>query len=552
MSIQDLQTTPMKTIHSEACHRRQGNFGAKRNPASKRRFPIALRMIAASLLLGGFGAVIAGCGSGGSHSGINPNPNPNPNGSSSLLSGSVTDISGNPIVGAAVVFNGQATTSTLEGTYAIPNVLVPAGQTSIVGNVQATKTINGRAWSGQNYLEVLSGEADTSNIHIVMSPSDTQNVLSGTVSDTAGRLLRGARVFVSNGPFTASTGGLFFSNLSAIGTTTDQNGAYTIAHVPPGTTYTVTASFAGFLNQTFSNIAVNAPPAGPTIQPFQLATSSSSPTPSAVNGMSASAFTVPSTPNRVAGASAGAKGFEALKAWFLARRGIKPGHAAAASRVAMKQKRTRSTPAGSIIEVDLFWDYENINNLFGYEVAQATQLNPPNFISIALLRDPQADRFADIDAALTPDTNYYYSVARLDTINFPNGDVNAGVGAPGETVAVNPLGPLSLTGPASGAVSAAKPTFSWTAVNRSNLYQIVVYDRYPDLTGDSSNPQVVKPIWPTGQQSPDTSIVQAPATSQQYQGPALISGHTYYWAVFAQDTVGSAISVSPIQSFIAP
>ena len=82
----------------------------------------------------------------------------------------------------------------------------------------------------------------------------------------------------------------------------------------------------------------------------------------------------------------------------------------------------------------------------------------------------------------------------------------------------------------------------------------MVYDRYPDITGDNTNPNVVVPIWPTGQQTPTRipSIVHAPATSQTYQGPALVSGHTYYWAVFAQDSVGSAVSVSPIQSFVAP
>ena len=223
-------------------------------------------------------------------------------------------------------------------------------------------------------------------------------------------------------------------------------------------------------------------------------------------------------------------------------------------RVTLKRGATRNAPTDSIVETDLFWDYVNINNLFGYEIAQATNLNPPNFISIALLRDPLADRFADVDTGLTPDIAYYYSVARLDTINFPNGNVTAGEGAPGDTVAVDPLGPIALIAPPSGAVAASKPTLSWTAVNRANLYQIVVYNRYPDLTGDSTKPDVVKPIWPTGQEDPSTdpTLVHAPATSQIYQGPALVSGHTYYWAVFAQDTVGSAISVSPIQSFVAP
>src|SRR4029079_9471085 len=108
----------------------------------------------------------------------------------------------------------------------IPNVQVPAGQSSLVGAVQATKTIAGRPWSGQNIVEALSNEPDTSNVHIVMSPSATQNAITGTVTDTAGHVLRGARIFASIGPFTGNSGGQFFSNLSSIGTTTDQNGVY--------------------------------------------------------------------------------------------------------------------------------------------------------------------------------------------------------------------------------------------------------------------------------------------------------------------------------------
>ena len=188
MSIQDLQITPMNSTQSDACPGRQERIGPRRSRATKRTLASAVPLLAACLLLTGFGSLIGGCGSGGGNSAVvggNPNPNPNPNGSNSLVSGSVTDLTGNPIVGAAVVFNGQTATSTLEGTYTIPNVLVPAGQSSLVGNVQATKTIGGRAWSGQNYLEVLSGEPDTSNIHIVMSPSSTQNVISGTIQPFA-------------------------------------------------------------------------------------------------------------------------------------------------------------------------------------------------------------------------------------------------------------------------------------------------------------------------------------------------------------------------------
>jgi len=169
------------------------------------------------------------------------------------------------------------------------------------------------------------------------------------------------------------------------------------------------------------------------------------------------------------------------------------------------------------------------------------------------VRDPLADRFSDVDLGLTPDITYYYSIARLDTINFTSGNTNAGEGPPSDTVAVDPLGPISLVSPASGArVSSGTPTLTWTAVNRAAMYQILVYDRFPDLQSDTDTVNGVQPIWPVDPHAPGASSVAAPAVSQTYQGPVLVSGHTYYWAVLAQDSVGSAFSVSPIQSFIAP
>jgi hypothetical protein len=552
MTAQDLQSKTM--TNSQIASRRGRENELRSNHIGPRLalFESMGRALVSILLLLALGSLIAGCGGGGSHTG-NPNPNPNPNGSNTLLSGTVTDVNGSPIVGANVTFNGQTVTSTQFGTYTIPNVVVPAGQTSLVGAVQATKTINGASWSGQNIVEALSGEPDTSNVHIVMSPSASQNAITGTVTDTSGHVLRGARVFASIGPFTGTGGGQFFSNLSSIGTTTDQNGTYTLAQLPPGSNYTVTASFAGFLNQTFSNISVNAPPAAVTVQPFQLATSSSSPTPPIVTGLSALAVTSPAVPTRSAGGTSSSRGLNAIKAWIFAKKGLSRHHAAASKSVTLKKKPTRDTPAGSIIEADLFWDYENINNLFGYEVAQATNLNPPNFISIALIRDPLADRFSDVDLGLTPDITYYYSIARLDTINFPSGNINAGEGPPTDAVAIQPLGPINLVSPASGAVTATKtPLLTWTAVNRATLYQVLVYDRFPDLQSDTDTVNGVQPIWPVDPRVPNPSQVMAPATSQTYQGPALVSGHTYFWAVLAQDDAGSAFSVSPIQSFVAP
>ena len=100
-------------------------------------------------------------------------------------------------------------------------------------------------------------------------------------------------------------------------------------------------------------------------------------------------------------------------------------------------------------------------------------LSPANFASVALVRDPLADRFADNDSALTPDHFYYYSLARLDTINFPTG--NGGESDPVlPPVTVQPLNAMSLESlppvPAPR-VSSATPTFRWDTVNRGGALQ---------------------------------------------------------------------------------
>jgi hypothetical protein len=150
------------------------------------------------------------------------------------------------------------------------------------------------------------------------------------------------------------------------------------------------------------------------------------------------------------------------------------------------------------------------------------------------------DRFADDDPVLTQDTIYYYSVAMVDTINFPQ---NGSEGTAAPAVAVEPLGAVSLTSPASGATAPDIPTFTWSTVNRAGTYTVMVYNQFPNYqSSDTTTVDAVQPIW-------SASIS---GTSQVYSGtPALVSGQTYYWAVLVQDAPGADFSISPIQSFVA-
>ena len=161
------------------------------------------------------------------------------------------------------------------------------------------------------------------------------------------------------------------------------------------------------------------------------------------------------------------------------------------------------------------------------------------FASIALLMDPLGDRFADDDPILTPGTTYFYSVAMVDTINFPVTGVEGSPEIP--AVAVDPLGPLSLTAPASGSTVTGVPTFTWAAASGGATYTVMVYNQFPNYQSDTA-PNSVQPIW-TASTSNLTQVYTGTGSA------ALVSGQTYYWVVLCQDSAIADFSISPIQSF---
>lgn len=485
-------------------------------------------LLAAALLP----AILTGCGGGGGSSNNNPPPS-----GSNTLAGTVTDVSGSPIVGAKVQVGAQSTTSTQFGSYALP---ISAVQTPTVQTVTASATINGQSWSGQNSVQIQPNQATTSNTQIVLSNTATQGAISGVVQDSTGHPVQGARVFAA-APATATS----FSTLGSFVAFTDQNGRFTLPHLPPlagGAAYTVTASKAGYVNAAATNVVVtNGQQASLTLT---LTASSSGTTLPAPQNLSAQSITTPTVPTRAAGAFTD-HALNAIRYLILARRGLLGHRAADSTRIVLRNRHaTRNPPSGSLIENDLFWDYTPSNALYGYDILRA--VGSGSFSSLALLLDPLADRYADNDSTLTPDTIYSYSLARVDTVGYPaNGDEGDPVEPP---VAVEPLGPISLTAPANGQSVTAPPTFSWTGLSRASAYQILVYARFPNYQSDT-DPNGVKPIWPQDLSNPGASLVSAPTTSLTYQGPVLQSGSTYYWAVLAVDATGTDYSISPIRSF---
>lgn len=440
---------------------------------------------------------------------------------------------------ARVTAGEKTTTSSPFGAFTIPDVTVPAGQSSLITTAEAHATIGGVDWSGQNTVEVLSSSRNTSNVQIVLSNTAQQGVIAGVVQDSNGRPLAFARVFAS-APDPA--GGAFFTNLGSFVAITNRNGEYTLPRLPPLNGYTVSASFAGQINKV-AKVAVTAGQS--TSVSFRLDPPRGNSTVPVVTGFSAIALTLPNSGGR--GASGGAAGIAALKHLVYERSGLLRHRLPDPTRIQLRRPVTRNSPQGSIVETDLFWDYASLDNLLGYDILRSDNVDG-KYRSIALMRDALADRFSDVDDLLTVDLTYYYSVARLDTINFP---VNGSEGPPKDPpVVVRPLAPLALSTPTNGSDVAGAPAFSWSAVNRAAKYQVLLYDRFPNYQSDT-DPNGVRPVWPPNQNSGNPGLIQAPGLSIRYTGPALQAGRTYYWAVLAADDVNSAYSISPIQSFVA-
>ena len=471
------------------------------------------------------------------------------------MSGTVTDGNGGPIIGAQVTLdNYPPVTTTQFGTYIIPNVRVTCDQQSVISNIRATAGINNQAWSGQNTVEVLYKEPETANIHLSISPTANQGAISGTLRDSTGKPVANGRVFAADGPYHDTTSGTtFFTIFSSYTVYTDASGNYTIPALAPFNNYTVTGSFAGQINATTSNVVVTAQHTT-TVNLSLTAPSGNSSVPQVTN-FSAFSLTMPTVPTRAAGATPLQKGLAAIRQTILARRGALNHRLADPDKTTRKWRSlTRSTPAGSIVEDVLLWDYDpSLNNVFGYDILFATTLPPAgSFSSIALLRDPLGDRFSDIDPSLTPGTTYYYSVARLDTINFP---ATGQEGNPVDAVQVTPLPPIAQTAPVSGATVGTTPTFSWPAVTGATDYVVYVYDQFPSFQSDT-DPNGVKPIWPADTTNPGSAQVTGTSVTYPSSGVvALTHGHTYYWVVIGQNLTSNntitAFTISPIQSFVA-
>jgi len=428
------------------------------------------------------------------------------NGKVGIVSGTITDVDGNPVADAEV-FAANAvnsrTRSLHNGTYYLTNV--PDRFTII----RARAVINGIEYTGQNVAQVFENE-QSKNVNIMIAPASRQGAVEGFVRDALGRGIEGARVFA---------GGALSSALAV----TDRRGFYRITGLPAGYEYPVVASAPDYENdkRTVSIVA------GETaLLSFTLNDSRNRPVQAPIN-LSATAWTMPRVLTATRSAPRERDAYNAIRALF----DDKP--------------RTRRTVASRAvgdywIEIDLSWDYEEQLSLLGYGIYRGRTIDELNRNAIAFLRDPLANFFADLDPALQPNVTYYYEMVALNT-DYLN-DLPGTVSGRSNRVSARPFTPIAITRPFPNELVDGL-ILQWTPVPNADYYLVLIYDRFPDYQ--------VAPYFPTDLSNPGAAKVFAPATSLVYTGPPLVSGRTYYAVVLAFTNDRSTRAISQIVPFQA-
>ncbi len=151
------------------------------------------------------------------------------------VSGTVSDTSANPLSGVAITLDDGAG-NTFSGTTDGTGAFSIAG---VTGN--ATYTLTAILGGFQDATATVPVQTtDVTNVAVTMTPVAATVTVSGTVSDATANPLSGVSVTLDDGA------GHTFSG------TTDGTGAFSITGVTASTTYTLTASLAGYQDATMS------------------------------------------------------------------------------------------------------------------------------------------------------------------------------------------------------------------------------------------------------------------------------------------------------------
>lgn len=406
------------------------------------------------------------------------------------ITGSVTDLNGNPVRGARVWTADGETITSVSGAYVLERVR----DGDVL--VQAEIFQDGIRLSGQNVARTFPYER-SQNVNIAVTPDSTQARLGGYVRDGLGSPLENARVFAYGGALTSQM---------AI---TDRTGWYEMAGLAQGVEYVVSAGGRGYRSAQ-AVISINSNAGHRLDLTVGQAGNPKLPAPANLSAVSwVSPVTRSSQQDRDT--------YEWIK------RMIDP------RRAKLGTPRPQGRGPSSFIEVDLFWDPVQNSDLLGYGIYRAMNPNgPADYVDFC--DEPLGATFVDLDARLTYGSTYYYQITALNTI-YPD-DPNRSESAPSDFVGVITLNPLAL-----GPVGTDPVTFTWSGGSGAEAYIVYLFDAFPNVN--------VASFWNT-EERPTNQLFQP------YDGPPLVTGRRYYFLVLGIADMATARTLSDIGSFVAP
>ena len=204
---------------------------------------------------------------------------------------------------------------------------------------------------------------------------------------------------------------------------------------------------------------------------------------------------------------------------------------------AQRNLYSRSTPKGSLIEIDVSWlrswtQFLDANyagkpqpNLAGFSVYRREDQAPilSDRYMLDFVRDPYLMFYGDTDSNLTVGRRYYYGVTAISTsyLNEDNNFRPNAESAMSDTVYAEPIGQIKEVSPSNGTTTTIRDVnFTWERLSGASSYQVILYKSFPVVNASGGDiPDDIPFYWQSAVVS-GTSVT-CPATE-------FISGKTYY------------------------
>jgi hypothetical protein len=405
----------------------------------------------------------------------------------SEVSGIVTNFNGEAVRGARVWINQFGETDSNSGGSYVLE-RISEGE----WRVRAEVDVNGVRYRGENLAQVFESERSRSVNITVVRESQAMRVF-GKVVDNLGRPLQGARVFA----MAPNDGGVYTSTTAL----TDAEGDFDLDTLQSNVDYRIVASGLGY-NSDVDVVNVAAGDSEELLLALKNPTNDALPAPTGLDWVSWV------TPREETRSRETDSAYENVKRRFDPR--------------TPQRSLTRDSSGGNYVEADLFWDpYPNNDSHIGFGVYRRFAgdiWRPADFI-----RDPEAEMYVDLDSQMLDFDTIDYVITAINTVESESADSNQ--------ITVETLDDLETTSVLQGPVR-----FRWLTGSGGEEFIVYLFDEYPTMGNNS--------IW-------DNASSPVGGTELTYTGPALQSGHRYYYIVLGLANSQRSRTLSRVESFVA-